>query len=400
MVDKNKILDEIFNDDPLGLLNVKPKVSNTKTTDERLIGSFEEITNFINKNNREPEPNPSNISEYQLYTRLKSLREDEEKMMALEPFDHYGILTIEKKEIEKVEDILDDELFNMLDDDDEHGLFDFKHVPKDSSRAESDFVARRKPCEDFDKYETILKKVQKDLSEGKRELVDFKQDNLREDAFYVHNGILFYLESISISKKEHYREDGTRVREDGRTRCIFENGTESNMLKRSVEKNLYANGKVVTENKDEVTKDIEEKLSNITSEDEEAGFIYVLSSKSTNPEIKEIHNLYKIGYSTTEVSNRIKNSEKDPTFLMAPVQVEGVWQCFNMNTQKFEQLLHNFFGNSCLNIDVFDSKGRRHNPQEWFIAPIHIIEKAILLLISGEIIQYKYDALNQTIITR
>jgi hypothetical protein len=71
-----------------------------------------------------------------------------------------------------------------------------------------------------------------------------------------------------------------------------------------------------------------------------------------------------------------------------------------MNTQKFEQLLHNFFGASCLNIDIFDEKGRRHMPQEWFIAPLHIIDQAIHYIISGEIIFYKYDLNNEVIVLR
>ena len=49
-------------------------------------------------------------------------------------------------------------------------------------------------------------------------------------------GYLFLLESITYERDDHYKEDGTRVRKDGRTRCIFENGTESNILKRSVDK--------------------------------------------------------------------------------------------------------------------------------------------------------------------
>ena len=99
MEDKDKILDDIFSNDPLGLLNVKPKTSNVKSADERLSNSFEEINDFISKNEREPAPNPSNISEYQLYSRLKNLREDEDKMLALETRDVYGLLKVEKKEM-------------------------------------------------------------------------------------------------------------------------------------------------------------------------------------------------------------------------------------------------------------------------------------------------------------
>jgi hypothetical protein len=391
MEDKDKILDDIFSNDPFGLLNVKPKTSNIKTADERLSASFEEINEFISKNDREPQPNPSNISEYQLYSRLKSLREDENKILALEPQDKYGLLNVEKKEINSIDDIFNDDLLGIFDDGEAQSLFEFKHTPREIARAEADFVARRKPCKNFKDYENLFKSVQDDLASGKRKLVDFKQGNIREGAYYIHRGILFLLEKIEISKKDHYREDGTRVRTDGRTRCIFENGTESNMLMRSVEKSLYANGKVVTENSDSVTEEFYERFTDITEDDKEAGYIYVLSSKSTDPKIREINNLYKIGYSTTPVENRIKNAQKEPTYLMAPVQIEAEYKTFNMNTQKFEQLLHNFFGASCLNIDVFDENANRHMPQEWFIAPLEVIDRAIEMIISGEIIHYKYD---------
>lgn len=391
MEDKDKILDEIFSNDPLGLLNVKPKTSNVKTADERLSASFEEINDFISKNEREPAPNPSNITEYQLYSRLKNLREDENKMLALEPQDKYGLLNVEKKEINSIDDIFNDDLLGIFDDGEAQSLFEFKHTPREIARAEADFVARRKPCKNFKDYEELFKSVQADLSSGKRKLVDFKQGNIREGAYYIHRGILFLLEKIDISKTEHYREDGTRVRTDGRTRCIFENGTESNMLMRSVEKILYADGKVVTESVDNIVDEFYERFSDINEEDEEAGYIYVLSSQSTNPEISEIRNLFKIGYSTTPVATRIRNAEKEPTYLMAPVHIEAEYKTFNMNTQKFEQLLHNFFGASCLNIDIYDEKLRRHMPQEWFIAPLSIIDRAIELIITEQIFKFKYD---------
>lgn len=391
MEDKDKILDEIFSNDPHGLLNVKPKSSNVKTADERLSASFEEINDFIAKNEREPAPNPSNISEYQLYSRLKSMREDENKVLALEPQDKYGLLKVAKKEINSIDDIFNDDLSGMFDDGEAQSLFEFKHTPREIARAEADFVARRKPCKNFKDYEELFKSVQADLSSGKRKLVDFKQGNIRKGAYYIHRGILFLLEKIDISKKQHYREDGTRVRTDGRTRCIFENGTESNMLMRSVEKILYANGKVVTENADNVTEDFYERFTDITDEDKVAGYIYVLSSKSTDPQITDIKNLFKIGYSTTPVESRIKNAEKEPTYLMAPVHIEAEYKTFNMNTQKFEQLLHNFFGSSCLNIDIWDEKLRRKMPQEWFVVPLHIIDQAIGMIITEEIIHYRYD---------
>lgn len=397
-MDKNKVLDAIFNDDEFGILNVKPKFTNARNADERLSASFNEVNVFFEKYKKEPQPNPANISEFQLYSRLKSIRSDSEKMQSLEEQDIYGLLNFEVKQINSIDDIFNDDSFDFLDDDTD--LFDFKHTPKDHERAATDFVARRKPLKDFDKYEQQFKVIQNDLAEGKRKLVDFKMGNLREGTYYVHNGVLFLLEEINIDRKEHYKEDGTRVREDGRTRCIFENGTESNMLKRSVEKILYANGQVVSENRDKVNENFIENFSNITDEDEEAGFIYVLRSKSKDERIITIDNLYKIGYSKDTVEERIKNAEKDPTYLMAQVKIITSWKCYNMNPQKLEQLLHNFFGKSCLNIDIFDEKKRRHTPREWFVAPIEVIEQAIELIISGEVVKYSYDSENRVITPR
>ena len=397
-MDKDKKLQEIFENDPLGLLNIKPTHSPAQNEDGRLVASFMAIHDFFEKNNREPEQG-GGIQEHQLYSRLNSIRVNPIKIEMLLKYDTYGLLNYQQKEINSLDDILNDDILGLLSDDSE-GLFDLKHITKQDDRASADFVARRKPCKDFDKYESLFKDVQKDLSAGKRKLIEFKLGNLREGAFYVHNGILFIIEKIELTQKEHYKEDGTRVREDGRTRCVFENGTESNMLKRSVEKILYANGQVVSENADKVNESFLEKFGNITEEDQEAGFIYILKSKSEKKEIREIHNLYKIGYSKTTVEDRIKNAFQEPTYLMADVRIVMAYKCYNMNPQKLEQLLHNFFGNSCLNIDIFDKNGNRHTPREWFIAPLNIIEQVIQFIISGEIVKYKYDSVNEEIVER
>ena len=398
-MDKDSVLNEIFDNDPLGLLIVKPKKSAIRTSDERLTASFDAINDFLEKNEREPKPDPTNISEYQLYATLKGLRENEDKRLVLEPQDKYGLLNTVKKEINSIDDIFGDDVLDILGDDSE-GLFDFKHTPKDLSRSKTDLMGKRVACKEFDKYEHLFKEVQNDLANKKRKLVDFKEKNLRVGNYYVHNGVLFLLESIEYDREDHYKEDGTRVRKDGRTRCIFENGTESNILKRSVEKNLYVNGRVVTENMDSISEEFIEKFSDITEEDKEAGYIYVLKSESKKEEISSIKNLYKIGYSTVLVEERIKNAEKEPTYLMDSVVLESSWKCFNMNAQKFEKLIHKFFGASCLEVDVFDKKGRRHTPREWFIVPLEAIEQAVTLIVAGKIMDYKYDTDNQTIISK
>jgi hypothetical protein len=101
--------------------------------------------------------------------------------------------------------------------------------------------------------------------------------------------------------------------------------------------------------------------------------------------------LYKIGFSTTPVEERIKNATQDPTYLMAEVQLIASYKCYNLNPQKFENLIHTFFGKVCLAIDIFDNKQKRHTPREWFSVPLNIVEDAIQLLISGDIVKHKYD---------
>jgi len=400
MKDKESILKEIFENDPFGLLIVKPKKSAARTSDEKLTADFQEINDFIEKNQREPKPNISDISgEYKLYSTLKGLRENEEKMMALEPQDKYGLLNIEKKEINSLDDILGDDSLDILGDDAE-GLFTFKHTPKDYERARADFVGKRFKCKDFHKYEHLFKEVQEDLALGKRKLVEFNYDNLRKGEFYVHNGILLFFKDVDFTKKTQKFKSGIHNRPDGRTVIIFENGTESNMMFQSLYKSLHTNGKMVTQNVDKVIEEFTETFSGITNEDKETGHIYVLTSQSEKEDIASLENLYKIGYSSTSVQERIKNAENEPTYLMAPVKIESSWMCYNMNAQKFESLIHRFFGHTCLEIDVFDNNGIRHTPREWFVVPLKAIEQAITLLIGGDIVNYRYDKENGVIVKK
>lgn len=242
------------------------------------------------------------------------------------------------------------------------------------------------------------------MKEGSRKLIPFKETLLKPGNFYVNNGVLLFLESVDYEAREWSRgeKEQNRIRkfDDGRTRTIFENGTESKMYLRSLGKALIMNGSAVTQNMNKVTEGFVEQFGNITEEDEAAGYIYVLKSRSKDEQITSIQNLYKIGYSKTEVEERIKNAEKEPTYLMAPVRIEGAWKCFNMNPQKLEQLLHNFFGSSCLELDIFDEKGKRHTPREWFIAPIAVIEQAVELIINGKIVNYSFDVENMVIVGR
>jgi len=376
-----KTLDDIFNDDdPFGLLDIKEPASSYQSKDEQQIIKFEEINAFVEKNGRAPKLN-GGIQEHSLAARLAGIVENRDNMEQLLPLDRFNLLSVKSSEINTLDDIFEDDEFSVFDDDE--GLFDFALVRRPDERASADFVAKRKPCADFINYEQLFKSVHVDLKENKRSFVDFKQGNLKEGAFYMHNGMLLYLEKINISQYEHYKPDGTRIREDGRTRCIFENGTESNMLKRSVEKILYANGKAITEKNDSTLESFEKNFTKITNDDCQSGYLYILKSKSMNPEILSMKHLYKIGFTTTTVEDRIKNAANDPTYLLADVEVVMTYNCYNMDTHKLEKLLHNYFGNSCMQIDVYDNEGVRHSPREWFAISLSDIEEFVETIIPG-----------------
>lgn len=385
-MDIDKELEKIFNNDELNLLNVKPKVSNSITSDERLVRSFEEINDFIDKNGKLPEANTDNILERSLCYRLQGIMEDSEKVRSLKQYDRHDILAEEIKAPETLDDIFADDEFDLLSDDVD--IFTLKNVPKEI--AKTDFVARRKPCANFEEYEEIFKKCQNELKYGIRTLEKFNEKQIEEGQMFVLNGVLLYVDKLYDIKRI---ERGYENKFDGRTHLIFENGTESNMRFRSLCKRLFETGKHISNTIDEKMK----KFNDIQDEDKPTGYIYVLQSKSRESRIKELRHLYKIGYCETTVEERIKNAANEPTYLMAPVKKVSEFKTYNMNTQKFEDLLHRFLGHCQVSIDVFDNNGTRHTPREWFQVPLEVIEQAIKLIVTGEVVNYRYDRETKTI---
>lgn len=289
-------------------------------------------------------------------------------------------------EIDKELDaIFGDPLMNVSCE--EAKLFD---VPNDMKKAmqlkkKPDYVAQRTLCENFEQYRPLFIKVHQDMKEGKRNLIRIaKTTNLQEGHFYISGGQLLYLEKI-IEKK--------RIKNgmiDGRTRCIYENGTESDILLQTLRKSVVGDGYAVTELEEE----IKEKFftnKDIVSEDKITGYIYVLQSLSDNPEIASVKDLYKIGFTTMSVEERIKNAENDPTYLMAPVKVMSSYKVVNMNSHKFEEILHQVLANVNFNVKVTDNNGEMHKAMEWYVAPIAIIDIIIEKIMSGDIIHYLYN---------
>lgn len=385
-MDIDKELEKIFNGDELGLLNVKPKVSNACSTEERLVRSFEEINDFVDKNGKVPEANTDNILERSLSFRLQGILEDVAKIKALKPYDKHNLLDVEQTIPETLDDIFSDDEFDLLSDDVD--IFTLNNVPKEI--AKTDFVARRKTCPNFEEYEELFKKCQNELKYGIRTLEKFNEKQIETGQMFVLNGVLLYVDKLYDIKRV---ERGYENKFDGRTHLVFENGTESNMRFRSLCKRLFETGKHVSNTIEEKMK----KFNNIQDEDKPTGYIYILQSKSKDERIKSIRHLYKIGYCETTVEERIRNATCEPTYLMAPVKVVAEFKTYNMNTQKFEDLLHKFLGQCQISIDVFDNNGSRHTPREWFQVPYEVVEQAVKLIVTGEVVNYRYDRESKTI---
>lgn len=399
MSNKKKSLDDIFNDDEFGLLDSKAKTSNVKSEDDRLVDSFEEINSFYDKNDREP--NATSMSEYGLLAKLKNFRQDEKRKKIVKPFDRHNLLGDVEMEKPTIDDVLNDDDFGLLDTGKDLSIFQYKHIPNPEERADADFVAQRKPIreKDFKPYEAMFQKVHQEIKEGKRKLSPFYniEKNLKVGNFYLIDGIMLYLETADLEQAQRELKSGNRVRIDGRTRTIFENGTVSNMFFRSLGKQIQKEGKLITNTNEATEEELFVNANLLGEEDVQTGWIYVLKSRSANPQIASVKDLYKIGFSSTPIDERIKNAKHEATYLFADVSKVATYACYNRNADKLEQLLHRFFASACLDVDIFNSYGQRLTPREWFVVPFETIEEAIHLILSEEIINYKYDTGNKLI---
>lgn len=293
-------------------------------------------------------------------------------------------------DINSFDDIFNSDEFGLLNTQNEEDIHTLKNVPKVEKRADADFVARRVKFDDFDKYEQLFIDCQEDLRTNRRQIVPSVESQLDVGIFCVLDGVLLYIADI----QDGYRGNSGKI--NRRTTLIFENGTKSNMLLRSLGKRLKDSGNMITKLESEK----ETSLLDITNEDTQNGYIYILKSLSNEDTIKTKRNLYKIGFSTTSVETRIKNAKEDPTYLMAEVKTVAAYEVYNVNPHKLEQLIHKFFGNSCLDIEIYDGNGKLYKPREWFIAPLGIIEEVINLIVSGKIIHYRYDEKNEVIVEK
>lgn len=392
---KKDKLSEIFESDLLGLLAIdEPKAAPVLPQDSRLIDSFQEISDFYETNQRCPELG-DDIGEYRLASRLAAIKKDPKKVKTLLPYDYYNLLESEETKSVSVEELINDDPLGLLDGDDEaDSIYTLSHV-KPSERLRPDYIAHRKVCKDFDLYEEAFQQIHDDLEHGRRRLVEFKEGDLHEGCYYVLRGVVLYLEqNLAVKQKIEYKS-GAKVRREGRTRCIFDNGTESSMLYRSLGKALKLDGFCISDL-------IEQKKGSVSidASDVQNGYIYVLRSLSRAPQIRSIRNLYKIGYCSGDVTTRIKNAVHEPTYLMNDVEVVLTVRCYNLDVPYLEASIHSFFSNVNVYFEVRDDEGIMHYPKEWFTVPLNIIEEAIPLIVDKKIDSYRYDKNLQMIIQK
>jgi Meiotically up-regulated gene 113 len=388
---KRLTLDEIFHKpDEFGLLAVKAKSSSSPKSVEA--SKFEEINQFIDKSKKLPSIDSENIMEKQLAHRFEGFIKSNASE-AIRALDRHSILppiidavnsaelAPPRKEVASIADILSSDSLGLLNTPN-LGIFDLKHVPA-IPKEMPDEIAERKRCNDFYKFQSIFRQAHDRLDLRQVEVIPFKQGSqINEGDVFILRGMLCLVDAIGEfnSAGEPYNP---------RLRVVFENGTESNLLLRSLAAALYKDdhGRRLLAS----AADVEKKLNNITHKDKRAGVVYIVRTLSENPVLKVIPNLYKIGYTELTVEDRTRNAERDTAFLESPIKIVASIECFNMNPQKFESLIHAFLSAQRLVMELTGMDGKKYRPQEWFSVPLDTAREVIRRIIDGTIIQYRID---------
>ena len=390
-------LNDIFNDPAADELLIKPKKK--QVTYDPEVEKFKEIENWVKKHNgKEPEKTTdlSRLGERKLASRLKGIREDPERIELLKPYDKLGLLKQEDQNVSLKEKVSKEKMsFNSLDDilNDDSALFDnsgqslnsklFDTGSLNAFKKSQENVAKnkskRKTMDDFNKYRPMFKKVQAELTSGKRHLVRYGNNKLKLHGFYVLKGQLMYIESIGSEFKNNNR---SYTDTDARLHVIYDNGTENFPLRNGLIASLYGSkqrgggGKIVTEPDDKFE---------FGADDQITGYVYVLKSLSNNADVKRIqedHPLYKVGFTSGTVERRIANAENESTYLYGPVKVVAEYQVINLNPEALETALHHALAQYRLDVDIRAGNGKIIHPREWFIVDLNTINNLISQIIS------------------
>ncbi len=369
----------------------KPVKSSTRSPrDERIIAGFEEIQRFVEKHGHRPQHGEDKDIFERLYAvRLDRIRALEDCRKLLAPLDHQGLLEeAETTGAATEEDVDEDELVSELRDvAGSPDITQLRHVRTSAEKRAAEEIANREVCKDFDTFKPLFEKVRRELKSGVRISRPFKTralDEIQKGAFFVIGGQISYIADVGEEFQTQYE------RRDSRLRVIYDNGTESDVLQRSLQRALH---------RDEAARYITDPSAgplfgeNSEEDDLESGTIYVLRSKSNNPVVTANRDvLHKIGVTGGKVATRIANAKHDPTYLMAEVEVIASYKLFNINRVKLENVIHRVFESARLDIEIKDRFGQPVVPREWFLVPIFVVDQVIEKIKDGTITEFVYDS--------
>lgn len=372
----------------LGIEIEVSKESSRTPREERIIAGFEEIQRFVEQHGCAPQHGEDRDIFERLYAvRLDRLREQADCRALLFPLDHQGLLAgVEPAPAGSPDELDDDELLAELGVDavGPAEITELRHVRSAAEKRLAEEIANRQKCEDFDQFKPLFEQVQKELGTGLRQTRRFeRKSEIAARRFYILGGQKAYVAAM----EEPFTNEHGNI--DARLRVIFDNGTESNLLMRSLQKALQqdpAGRRIIEPSAGPLFTDQNE------DGDEASGIVYVLRSKSDHPTVAAHRTLlHKIGVTGGDVAKRIGNAKTDPTFLMADVEIVATYELFNINRTKLENLIHHIFDPARLDIEIMDRFGQPVIPREWFLVPIFVINEAIEKIKDGTITGYGYD---------
>jgi hypothetical protein len=360
--------------------------------EERIIAGFEDIQRFYEQHGRAPQHGEDkDIFERLFAVRLDRLRSLEECRSILEPLDHHGLLgDVPAATVVAADEIDEDELLAELSD--AAGapeITELRHVRTAADKRAAEEVANREPCKDFVQFKPLFEQVAKDIAAGFRITRQIRKDagflksDIKEGEFFIVGGQTAYVAQVG----EFFRAPNGQT--DARLRVIYSNGTESDLLLRSLQRALY---------KDETSRLVSEPTAGplfageVNDDDIDSGTIYVLRSRSDHPVVaahREV--VHKIGVTSGDIKKRVASASNDPTFLMADVDIIATYELFNISRSKFEALIHRVFGAAKLDIEIKDRFGKPVVPREWFLVPLFVINEAFERIKDGSITRYIYD---------
>ena len=380
----------------LGVVVKHERAASRTPREERIIAGFEEIQRFVETHGRAPRHSESGDIFERLYAlRLDRLREQDDCCALLTPFDRQELLNHRAETASPSPDGMgDDALLAELGV--EVGAPDIAelfHVRSSAEKRAAEEVAIRRKCQDFKKFRPLFEQVQRELDTGIREAMRFRAHaTIDLGQFFILGGQKAYV----AEKEKDFRNAQDRI--DARLRVVFDNGTESNMLMRSLERALQkdqAGRRILETSMGPLFDDV-----NVDG-DEASGTIYVLRSKADIPFIADNRNtVHKIGVTNAKVEARIGGARVDPTFLMADVEIVATYSLYNINRSKLEKLIHRFFAPARLDVEIEDRFGNPVVPREWFLVPLNAIDDAVAKIREGTITRYEYDAATASLVAR